>query len=301
MKIDYTSDCHLDFWIDEMNPGNKMNRQIEVYCERTGILGGDVLILAGDIGHYFIQDTTFLKYVNSLYEHVLVVSGNHDKYLISNKLREKYKYNSFNRVQEMKTFCEQESIHFLDGNVVTIDSVKIAGTGMSWDLSYLMRNEKSFDEFSDDEQAQWLREGIRLFESNLNDSRLIYEGKPQVIFNNPYHTYEKPKFDAYSYFESEMKKLKQIEHADIIVTHYGPSVPDCLPNAHKNDITTFYYFDGKKEIERIAPKYWIFGHTHDKYKFNVNDTVITSNPIGYPGENLAKKSDKCLSMEYIEL
>jgi len=303
MKIDYTSDCHLDFWISELNPGTKLDNKIASYCTSTGMHGADVLIIAGDLGHYFVQDSTFLLHVKTLYKHVFVVTGNHDMYLVSNKIREKYKFNSHNRVNEMKEFCKNNDIHYLEGNTVEIEGVTFGGTGMSWDISYLLRDEKPLTEFNEYDQVMWRREAIRLFDRDLNDSRLIYEGKPYLDYNNPYayHSRIKPPFDALTYFESEMNKLKSIKHADVIISHYGPVVPDSLPDKHKNDTTTFYYFDGSKEIERISPKFWIFGHTHDKFNFKANKTNFVSNPIGYPGENLLARNAVPLKIESFEL
>ena len=83
MKVDYISDLHLDFWIRELNPQSpKFQKQIDQYLDMIHAKGGDVLIIAGDLGHYFQQDSAFLLACKELYRHVMLVRGNHDMYLI---------------------------------------------------------------------------------------------------------------------------------------------------------------------------------------------------------------------------
>ena len=72
-----------------------------------------------------------------------------------------------------------------------------------------------------------------------------------------------------------------------MVTHYLPTVPYGMKPTYATERgTTFYMFDGEKDIERISPKFWLFGHSHDKYDFIHKDVRFLCNPFGYPGEIL---------------
>lgn len=285
MKIDYISDVHLDFWVKEKNPLNdKIQKQIETFCFMTNIkkeTAGDVLIIAGDLGHYYAQDTTFLIYLKEIYKHIILVNGNHDMYLVSKGQQEKYLYNSMNRILEMKRFCNENDIHYLDGNVVVIDGYKFAGCGMSWDDSY-------FQKIKGYKPSR--NELTELFNNTMNDPKLIYGGSDNIRIPTAYGgSYFKSSFNPFDFFEKENSKLKNIndfDDIDVMVSHYSPIAPPTMKMKYAMDpISTFYYFDGKSDVERISPKYWIFGHTHDKYNFEYKQTTFLCNPIGYPGEN----------------
>ena len=286
MKVDYISDLHLDFWIRELNPQSpKFQKQIDEYLDMIHAKGGDVLIIAGDLGHYFQQDSAFLLACKELYRHVMLVRGNHDMYLIGNGQEKKYLKDSMNRVLEMKRFCrETEGLHYLDGDVICIDGYNFGGVGMSWDKTYY---EKLNDEGVPDSVIQ------EFFNNTMNDSRLIFQdGKPNMKVPTAYGgSYFQSGFDPFDYFKKEYAKLQQIndyDNVDIMVTHYTPISPyDYVDNSKYEDeeSSTFYMFNGHKDIERINAKYWIFGHMHNNYDFIDGDTNFLCNPLGYPGEN----------------
>ena len=278
MKVDFISDTHLDFHIGEKDSQRpKFRGMLEDFCNINGFDGGDVLIIAGDLGHYYSQDTAFLKYVNTLYRHVILVRGNHDMYLVSSNQTKKYLFDSMNRVLEMKKFCREEGIHYLDGNTIVIDGVSFGGVGMSWDTSYI--------EFLTG-KTEPKHSVIEMFNNSMNDSRLIYGGSDHTLIHQMYRRVHKQSWDPYDYFAQEYAKLKKIEPVDVMISHYAPVIPPNMDPRYENDPTsTFYYFDGVEEVERIKPKVWIFGHTHRAYDFVDHDVRFLCAPLGYPGEN----------------
>lgn len=272
MKFDYVSDTHLDFWIKELDSNKeKFKRFIDEFCVRFGFLQGDNVIIAGDIGHYFSQNSFFLKHLKTLYKNVFIVPGNHDRYLVTGNQEIRYNYQSENRIHEMKRFCGENDIHFLDGNVVNIDGVKISGLGMSWDDSFFKRLESKGDV-------------LQLYKQTMNDAIKIQEGKTHIIDNLYGYKEIVGTFNPVEFFEREMNKLQNIPEVDVMVSHYGPVVPETIPEMYMNSTTTFFFFDGLKELKRINPKFWIFGHTHRSYNFVQNNTNLLCNPIGYPNE-----------------
>ena len=284
MKVDFISDVHLDFWIRELNPQNrKMDSQINTFI--STILpnrsnAGDVLIIAGDLGHYFSQDSKFLLALKEIYKHIILVAGNHDLYLISTAQENKYLHDSNNRILEMKRFCKENDIHYLDGNTIVIDGYKFAGCGMSWDETHY---------FSMIENAT-RSDVTELFNEVMNDSRLIFGGKPNYRQTGMYGGYKfVSSFNPYEYFKKELSKLDKIDENDLIdvmVTHYAPHKPIGMREKYEFSLSsTFYYFDGGELINRLKPKFWIFGHTHDNYDYTYKNTHFKCNPLGYPGEN----------------
>ena len=271
-KIDYISDIHLDFICTKANGNSekllRIFKTLTDYLEITKENAGEVLLIPGDLGHYHYQNTEFLKYLKTFYKHICIVPGNHDLYLISKQQAKQFNYNSFNRLQAMKDFCEsQDGLHYLDGNVVEINGVKIGGSGMFWDSSYFE-----------------MMKGYA--PSNHELKKLYYENMNDVNYINTSGSYKQKTFDPFEYFDSQYKKLQQIKNADIMISHYSPIVPYDINPKFIGEITnTFYYFNGEQDIKRINPKYWFFGHVHDKYQFIKDSTCVISNPLGYPGEN----------------
>lgn len=279
MKIDFLSDIHVDFHIKEKNISEKLNKIMDGFILSLKPNKHDVLIIAGDLGHYFTQDTTFLLRIKKWYNHIILVRGNHDMYLISKGLQKKYLHNSMNRVLEMKRWCSnQENIHYLDGETICIDGITFGGVGMSWDYSFAKENNFKESKVRD------------LFPKVMNDGKLIFaDGQKNYTLYEPYGR-EIPVsyFKQDEYFKKELDKLKSIDEVgevDVMITHYGPDSNIPMRDEYKKSYaTTYYYFDGKKEIERIKPMYWIHGHTHDKYRMQ-GFTTLLCNPLGYPNEN----------------
>lgn len=286
MKIHYLSDTHLDFWIREQNPQSpKFQKQLDEYIDMLKLKPADVLIIAGDLGHYYAQDRAFLLACTEIYRHVIIVRGNHDMYLVSGQQQKKYCKDSMNRVFELKAFCRDNGIHYMDGDIISIDGVTFGGVGMSWDKSYYSKLSGRVP--SDNEVKEY-------FNNCMNDSRLIFmDGKNNGVSKTSYgEHYIKSSFDPFHYFQKEYDKLQRIndfDDVDVMVSHYVPVNPyEYTRDAYYDgqSSSTFYMFDGYADVSRINPKYWIFGHMHDTYDFVYDDTRFLCNPIGYPGENL---------------
>lgn len=267
-KVDFISDIHTDFWIKEKQPSEKLTKLVKAFI--NDVLkpkGGDILITAGDLGHYFAQDSEVLKQLKELYKRVIVVRGNHDLYLVSGNQQDKYKANSFNRVIEMKEFCVENGIDYLDGDVIDINGLKIGGVGMWYDLP------TKYD--------------VATWNQVMNDSNLIMEGVEPVRFQYGYgHTHKESKWDTQAYYISEQEKLKSFvgQDVDVVVTHISPIItPDeQLAWEYRGDPNNiFYSSDNLDVIEEINPEVTIFGHTHTKYDFEVNKQWFVCNPLGY--------------------
>ena len=291
MKIHVLSDAHADFYIKERNECHKMTKQITEFLKIIGVFeipeqDRDVFIIPGDLGHYFIQNKEVLKELNNIFKHVILVAGNHDYYLVSKIQQKRYLNNSMNKFLELKRFCLDNSIHFLDGNVICIDGYRFAGVGMFWDSSFAKK-----DNLTDYEITQ-------MYHKEMNDVNYIMSGYAPYRVPIAYGAYYlQTSFNHKELFEKEKEKLNKItedDMIDVMITHYLPLVPDDMPEKYLDDLsTTFYIFDGEEDIKRIKPKFWLFGHTHIKYNFEKFGTRFICNPFGYPGEN----KNKCLTLE----
>ena len=284
MKIAFISDIHADFHVSAKLSGHKEQKKIETFVDDILMpRAADILIFAGDNSHYNNQMEKILKYLASkkIYKKIFVTFGNHDLYLISSAQESKYKL-SWNKVIEMKEMCEKiDTVEFLDGNIVEVDGIKIGGLGMWYDFSY---GKKNFG--MDDSQM------LQLWKKKMNDSNLIkgQDSMPELDDVVTMYGYSKMKFysfDPLAFFDKELVKMQKIiEECDVFVSHVGPVVPPNIQPDYMDAVTGFYFFDGEQYLwNDKAPKVWIFGHTHDKYEFKVNNTWLMCNPLGYSSDN----------------
>jgi len=266
MKIDYISDLHIDFWINELNVVKpKFVKQINDYV--NNILPnnpGDVLIIAGDLSHYNRHSKYALKLFKNIYNNVIIVPGNHDLYLINKSQQKKYNYNSMNRLNDLKRICDELNVYFLDGNVININNVNFGGTG-SW-----------YDLYNDDLIIKW--------QNVMNDSKLIYDGIPQYV----YSMYSSPKripWNTQLDWNNEYNKLKELSNQkiDVFITHIGLNIP------YENEYNCFYFTDNLDLIKKSGAKIHIHGHTHENLNYVKNDIKILCNPLGYKSENTNNK------------
>ena len=263
MKIDILSDLHLDFYF---RPG------IEITLENVKSLFDDIfkkdkevdtLIIAGDIGHYNLQNIEVLKIIQKeYYKNIICVLGNHDYYLLNNEIKKQYDNNSFNRAKEMRELIDNESdMYCLNGNVIEINGIKFGGCDSSYNYGYMKHYFPNKDkDFTN-----------RLWKHTINDF---------------YSTEGINNFEQI--FDIEKQKIENVyQNCDVMITHVNPSYLEEHIDAkyHNSVVNTFFTFDGHKYLKDGSMKYWVFGHTHDIIEYNFHDVTCVCNPMGYPSEN----------------
>lgn len=274
MKFDFTSDLHLDFYV---KPDKSNTKRLNLFLEK--ILPAEcseTLILAGDTGHYNIQNIELLKILKRIYKNIVIVTGNHDMYLVSKSARDTFDFNYKERLKDFKRRVEDMGVYLLDGNTINIGGKKIAGIA-SW---YYV---------SKDDYQMWLH--------TMNDPILIqdnpgnkkYHGKISDMYGDTFRT----TFDTNAYYNEELEKIKGIKECDIFASHVCPiRIPmHYMDVKFKFSNTNVFYHSGleiEKEFNRINPKVAVFGHVHSAYCFKNNNTDMLCSPIGYPGETSNK-------------
>lgn len=260
MIFDVISDLHFDydFLIKEKITEEKVKSKYdEVFQNRKS----DILLIAGDIGHYNDQNISILKiFLKIYYKKIVFVFGNHDRWLLSNNVKKRYK-TSKRRLNDMKNKCYKiPNLYLLDGDVIELSGVKIGGAGMWYD--------GSFFKF----------EG--LIDSNLNADFEI---------NGLWHQYNNdPKKitcpnDLRLLYAQERKKLLGIyKESDIIMTHMIPTFKDfAFPEGH-GDLRArgFLSFDGEEIIKETTASCWIYGHAHGYVEYEYEDIHFIANAMG---------------------
>ncbi len=98
MKIDILSDLHLDFYFKPhlTTQENVVSFFEPILTQNNTRKIGDVLVIAGDIGHYNSQNIEVLKIIQKkFYKYIICVLGNHDYYLVNSDARYSFENNSF--------------------------------------------------------------------------------------------------------------------------------------------------------------------------------------------------------------
>lgn len=275
LSVDYISDLHLDHWIKEYNPQHK---NFKIKCQE--IIDNlkpksDVLIIAGDLGHYDAQIKGFLSSIRSYYKHIIVVLGNHDLYFLTGSIFYNHKGHFKNRIEYLKNICNELDIHLLDGDSVTIENRIFYGAKGFFDLSLTPDNVSKKDI-------------LNYFISDFSDSKYTYDHghyrKLMGGWDNGYLKNYHSNFNIDFMIESELEKINNFQKADVYITHYSPVK---LCTFYDNDWdNVFYYFNGDNIIKEKKPKVWVHGHIHRQINEKVHDTQIICNPYGSPSDNL---------------
>lgn len=261
-KFDVLSDIHIDMWIRVQNPDYAQEKKMRFLLSK--ILPenpSEVLLIPGDLGHYNWQTIMFLKLLRETYKTIIWTHGNHDLYMVSKSVADAYNQDSFLRLKEMINLAsEVDGVHYLDGNIVTVDGVNVGGCSMWYDSTYAS-------------EVHYLSE-IRindLWKSTMNDARLIYVNTPSGRLNWK------------AYCKEQYAKLEAIHtQCDVIISHVCPTWSNLLPKWHEEG-STFYHFDGRPLLKNLAGKTWVYGHTHDPYDFIHKDGChMICNALGYP-------------------
>jgi len=104
MVVDILSDLYLDFYFKPhlTTSDNIISLFGDIFTDNNTKEIGDVLIIAGDIGHYNEQNIEVLKILQEkFYKHIICVLGNHDYYLVGSEAKYTFEDDSFKRVKDM--------------------------------------------------------------------------------------------------------------------------------------------------------------------------------------------------------
>ena len=237
LKIDILSDTHFDNYFY----GKYTNYDvINFYSQIIDFNNcGDVLVIAGDIGHNNIQNIKILKLLKQYYKNIICVLGNHDYYLLGKENKLQFK-NSFERVENMRELINsQDGMYCLNGDIIEIDGIKFGGCDGWYNDGYFGRQYPT-ESFS--------RKSTNVMWRNImNDANFIYGVE---------------NFD--DIFQIERPKIEKVfKECDVMITHINPSAKNEHINIRfqNNPSNVFFCFEGEKYLKNGNMKYWIFGHT----------------------------------------
>lgn len=194
--VDYISDLHLDARL--ISCAEKEERYDQIHSICLSLFGEHrkrrLLIVAGDVSSHMDDIFLFLDYASDIYDDVLYVIGNHERYLST---KEK-KSSLFSKEASIRyTLEKMTNVHMLEGDIFTYQGKRIGGSSL-W---YYPEGEKD----------------SIFFWHTLNDAPMttpyqMDQGRVLIEFH------EKA--------EAEYEKLKG-KDLDLMVSHYPPlHVPD---------------------------------------------------------------------------
>jgi len=270
MTIDILSDLHIDFYFrHHITPEAIESVYAHIFTNngRRGV--GDVLLVAGDLGHYNNQNIEVLKLIKEAfkYEHIICVLGNHDYYLIENASKKEFANDSLKRVKHMRSLInEQNGMYCLNGDVIEIDGVKIGGCDSWYDGEYIKKHFKDevWNIKKDDSYVE------SLWRRKMSDDCHIYGINRQCLADR------------------EKERIEKVyKDVDVMITHVNPSLDKEHTDERfrEQETTGFFTFDGSKYLKEGSMKYWIFGHSHINTEFEVHGVKCISNQMGYPSES----------------
>ncbi len=253
MKIQYLSDIHLEYY-----DLTKIPRILQQMVPQSNIC-----VLAGDIGYVFQKSyLAFLKGMNSRFEHVFLIHGNHEYYQL--------KENKGKSMAQILAYTYQiledhqlDNIHFLYRSHYDIGKYRFIGSTL----------------WSQLDKSKMIS----------NDIEFIYENSIENM--NDLHEEER------KYIDEALNQAKEDQKMVIMITHYLPSYQLNHPKYAKY-VNHFHCFSSHSDdLIRDPVKLWIFGHTHAIMEKEVNGILCVANPIGYKGENLDVSFIKCVDVE----
>lgn len=268
LSVSYLSDLHLEF-ID--------------YHDFKKEKGGDVLLLAGDIttAKMMKEDRTDKdarshdKYMQRLksqlvdkYEYVFYVMGNHEHYGWD-----------FNHTREALlgglAYHGMSKVKILDNDATVLDDTLFIGCTLWTDFN--KGNETD----------------MHLVDNGMNDFRIISTASGHRFTTQLAHQEHQKSLTFIRLM------LNEIPNKNVVmVTHHGPTMKSCNSRHMGNSLDYGYCSDlSEFIIDNPRIKYWVHGHTHENFDYEVGSCRVLANQRGYHFESSAKNFTGTKSFE----
>lgn len=228
----------------------------------------DVVVLAGDIA----RPREAACWALGFDKPVLYVLGNHEFY-----------GGCIERAAaELKELCAGTQVQVLDDSEVVIGGVRFLGSTLWTDF-------RLFGE--GDARAAAIDEATRL----MRDFSRIRIGDTGALF---------APVDSEALFERHARWLDHrldTPHAGptVVITHHAPSRRSIHPRFAGSRLNACFVSDAEHLAGADRALWWIHGHTHDSFDYDLHGTRVVCNPRGYAkaGVNENPRFDPDLTIE----
>lgn len=89
---------------------------------------------------------------------------------------------------------------------------------------------------------------------------------------------------------------ENLQQGDIVVTHFMPSSKSISRQYAGSAINRYFLVPMEKEIRERKPLVWIHGHTHHSFDYQLEQTRVIANPLGYPWEDYGYREKLVLTL-----
>ena len=209
------------------------------------------LFICGDVGEFknYNSFRDFFTLVNSRYERVYLIPGNHEFY------RGEVSQVLFGMEDFVASFS---NIYFLDNAAVEVDGVKIFGSTLWTNLS----NPTS---------------AIKAFQS-MNDFRLIKRNTHRLMPDDVVE-FHKDAMNEMTDFLSTTSEDDKV----VILSHHAPSFKSISGRYVGSSLNDAYATNLENLIlDHPQIKAWCHGHVHNYHRYTIGNCQVVCNPRGYP-------------------
>ena len=237
--------------------------------------GGEVLILAGDICEYRSFKKGLPSVVNFFglqcpkYEKVFMVMGNH----------ESYRYR-LDKTYESLVEILPPNVTLLENETVDYQGVVFMGATLWTDLDN-----------NNPMTAVALKQGMndyRAIENYYSDTGFYHKLTPEYTYRLHKNTLE--------YFQQSLALHR--DRPVVVITHHAPSFQSIHERYRGDNMNAGYASDLSEFIlDHPQIKYWVHGHTHTDFDYQIGDTRVLCNPRGYHPHELDTGFDPYLVFE----
>jgi hypothetical protein len=121
--------------------------------------------------------------------------------------------------------------------------------------------------------------------TNFDNENPYYESFAPVLMESDYFHIKDMTVATTKYLFQKHLKFIEEEKPDIVVTHHIPSSKAINSKWLEHPCNPYFYSDLDQFIlDNPNIKVWHCGHTHYEFDFNIGNTRLIINPLGYPHE-----------------
>ena len=264
-SIQIVSDLHIEF-LENKSKYNLFNPS------------ADILALLGDIcccgtNEEFNQFKNFILEVLPNYQLILFVAGNHE-YYCTEKRPPKLENTMRGINNKIEKFFSETSpkLKFLNNSMTSIKIKKTCYTFIGTTLWTYIPEDKA-----------------KMIESNMNDYNNIYTTVNKKItaeYVTDMH------LNARSYLRNAITRLSKLNRKIIVLTHHKPYLSDIKD---RTEISVGYESDLTQLMNKNVIL-WGYGHTHIADRSKIKNTLLYSNPKGYPRQKTKFNTDAIIDL-----
>lgn len=214
----------------------------------------DLVIIAGDVAPGPVAPIKWIS--RNFSAPVIFVPGNHEFYRYPFTIQD-----MIGGIREEIKLTDSPQITLLNNQTHIVDNVRIIGATL-WTDYNLYKNPLGD-----------MVVGAR----SMNDFRHMCYGRTGT-FATAQDLLKEHKTSLF-YIKKELST--QFAGATIVVTHHCPSHKSIHPQYGNDPLNASFASNLDKVMTTYHPDFWIHGHTHSSFDYNIGKTRVICNPHGY--------------------